>query len=84
MIKTTQFEHDGRTFEVRAEAMNNEIKVRLFEGVKLASPVSYGLTIETAFDGQMSGYPLGLVDGIMDLLEHEVVANQIVLFPKSD
>ena len=80
MLKQSQFSHRGRSFEVRAETTDNEIKVRLFENDRPASPVSYSVTIETAFDAKMRSFPLNLVDGLMELAEDDVTSDRLVLF----
>jgi hypothetical protein len=82
MFKQSKFSHNGREFEVRAEASDNRIKVRLFENDKLASPAVYGVDIETVFDAQISGFPLNLVHGLMALIEDDTVEGRLFLFPK--
>jgi hypothetical protein len=84
MIKNSHFSHDGKAYEIRAEAAANEIRVRLFEGETLASPVSYGVTIETAFDAKMRGFSTNLVDDLMVLMEQDTVSGRLKLFPKSN
>lgn len=84
MLRTSQFSHNGRNFEVRSAALDNEIKVRLFENGKPASPIVYSITIETAFDAQMRAFPLNLVDGLMQLMEDDTITNRLALFPNSN
>lgn len=75
------FSHDGRNFEIRTETMNNEIKVRLFENEKLASPIAYCVAIETAFDAKTSGFPLDIAEELVQLLEHDVTSGRLRLYP---
>jgi hypothetical protein len=81
-MKRTQFTHSGRDFEIRATPLDNEVKVRLFEGNKPASPIVYSVSIETAFDARMRGFALDLVDELMHLMEHDTRAGRLRLYPK--
>jgi hypothetical protein len=84
MLKSSNFSHDGKVYEVRAATIDNEIKVRLFEKDQLASPVFYSVTIETAFDAKMRAFPLDLVDELMTLMEQDTTSGRLRLFPNSN
>jgi hypothetical protein len=83
MLKSSNFSHNGKIYEIRAATIDNEIKVRLFERDQLASPVFYSVTIETAFDANMRAFPLDLVDKLMALMEQDTVSGRLRLFPNS-
>src|SRR5271170_7472548 len=80
MLKQSEFSHDGRMFEVRAEVFDNEVKVRLFENGQHASPAIYSVTIETVFDAKMRGFPMVLVGGLMQLVQDDTVEGRLTLF----
>jgi hypothetical protein len=84
MLKSFSFSHNGRDFEVRAATMDNEIKVCLFEKNRLASPVSYNVTVETAFDAKTRGFPLDLVDELMALMEQDTISGRLRPLPNSN
>ena len=84
MLKSTKFSHNGKTYEIRAASLENEIKVRLFENDRLASPVTYGVTIETNFDAKMRGFSLDLVDELIELMQQDAVSGRLRLFPNSN
>jgi hypothetical protein len=83
MIKSTQFSHQKRTFEVRATVDANEVMVRVYENDKRATPAVYSVTIETAFDAQVSGFPLNVVDGLMQMAEEDVKEGRVPIFGPS-
>lgn len=84
MLKSSKFSHAGKTYEIRAETLENEIKVRLFENDQLASPVTYCVTIETNFDAKMRGFSLDLMDELMELMQQDTVSGRLRLFPNSN
>jgi hypothetical protein len=81
MIKKSAFEYEGRSLEVRAAALDNEFKVRVFEGDRPVTKAVYSVAIETAFDAKMSGFPLELVDALMSLAEQDVLDGKVGVLP---
>jgi hypothetical protein len=71
MTRTKQFEHDGRTYEVRAEPFPEGWRVRVFVGGRRATPVTYTVAHEVAIDASHS-WVGDLVDGLMETAEHDI------------
>ena len=79
MIKSITFEHKGHKLEARAEATENEIRVRVFENNMQATPAVYRVTIETAFDGKITGFPLNFVDALLETAREDVEEERMPL-----
>ena len=83
MIKYNEISHDGKTYEVRATIEDNRAMVGLFCGDKRASPVVYGVEIETYFDAKLRGFSLDLIDELMDQMERDLRSGRLKLFPSN-
>ena len=83
MVKSSSFEHGGRALEVRAIAADNEFKVRVFENGQPVTNAIYSVAIETAFDATMSGFPLELVDNLMEQAKQDVLDGKVGLMPSN-
>ena len=83
MLKENSFSHDGRNLAVRVAQQDNQFLVRVFEGNKPVTGVVYSVTIETALDGQMRGYDLGVLDELMDIAESDVTEGRVPLLPSN-
>jgi hypothetical protein len=83
MLKRTNFSHDGKTYEVRAATIDDEVKVRLFEEDKLASPVFYTVPAETAFDAKVRAFSFDLVEELMALMERDTISGRLRLFKQA-
>jgi hypothetical protein len=69
----SNFLHNGRNLTVRATQHNNEFVVKIFEGDRAVGSATYTVAIETEFDGQMKGFNLQGVHGLMALAETDIV-----------
>jgi hypothetical protein len=80
MLKRTNFSYDGRTYEIRAATIDDEVKVRLFAEDKLASPVFYTVPVDTAFDAKVRAFSFDLVEELMALMERDTISGRLRLF----
>jgi hypothetical protein len=80
-ILESSFSHNGRHLTVRCVQQDNEFVVRVFEGEKHVGTATYRVTIETEFDGQMTGFDLRGLHGLMALAETDVVQGITSLLP---
>jgi hypothetical protein len=80
-ILESSFSHNGRDLTVRSDQQNNEFVVRVFEGEKPVGTATYRVTIETEFDGEMRGFDLRGLHGLMALAETDIVQGITGLLP---
>lgn len=72
LLREVEFSFEGRNLAVRAVVEDNEVKVRVFDGQRRVTNIVYSVTVETAFDAALSGFPLNIVDDLMALAERDV------------
>jgi hypothetical protein len=77
-----EFSYAGRTLQISAEANSDGWKIRLFEGGRQVSPIVYSVSHETVVDAAVSGVPSNLVEGLIQLMRHDV-ENGILPLPPS-
>lgn len=81
MLRKKSFSHNGRDLEVRAVIEENQVKVRVFDGNNLASPATYSIGIETAFDAVARGFRADVVDELMDQAQTDITNGIMPLLP---
>jgi len=65
--------------ETRAEMIDNQVRISVFEGDQAATSVIYSVSIESAFDAQTRGFPMNLLDGLMNLATDDIVKGRVPL-----
>ena len=68
-MKTKSFTYDGRSLEVRAARIDDQIVVRVFENGSPVNSINYSVSLETAVDA----LPWGLVADLMDTAEGDFI-----------
>jgi len=64
---------------VGAISEENKYKVRVYENGKPVTAAVYSVEIEAAFDAKMRGFPLELVDELMQIAKDDVIEGRIPL-----
>lgn len=68
-MKTKSFTYDGRSLEVRAARIDDQIVVRVFENGSPVNSINYSVSLETAVDA----LPWDLVADLMDTAEGDFI-----------
>jgi hypothetical protein len=75
------FSHQGRNLEVRAAPQPTQWVVRVFEGNRPVTNVTYSIDYLTQLDAQMQGLTLASVDTLMQLARDDVTSGRAQLLP---
>jgi len=77
------FRFGNRELAARAEPRENEWVVRVFEGDRPVTRVSYTVTYEIAVDMAVTGYTDDAVSGLLELARADVLSKNVALLPPS-
>ena len=80
-LKTVQFDHEGRRLEVRAEAIDYEIQVRMFENGTPVTAMLRHVPIPINFEGHLMPFPLDRLDALVEMAQEEVEKGRVPLLP---
>ena len=84
--KGRPFSFNNKTFEVRAVPFTDGWKVRVFQDNKQATSITYTVSHEDQMDAGFITREIHLVDGLMELVEHDVKNNivKLVSYPNKN
>ena len=80
-ILESSFSYSDRNLTVRCDQQNNEFVVQVFEGNRPVGTATYRVTIEKDLDGEMRGFDLRGLHGLMALAETDILQGITGLLP---
>lgn len=81
MMRSIDFEANGRKLAVRAAVLDDTWKIAVFDGDKLATPAEYTVSCETYADSKHSIAFDDIVEELMNIARDDVVAGRVPLLP---